>query len=106
MDREGTQGKDSESRATNLERVRVIVSGRVQGVFFRDGARRRARELGVSGWVTNLPDGRVEGLFEGSPDAVREMARWCETGPPTASVGEVSVEQEPATGDLQGFEVR
>jgi len=85
----------------------VIVSGRVQGVFFRDSTRRKATELGLSGWVRNLPDGRVEAEIEGSPDAVDEMLRWCEGGPPDARVENVCVEREPATGEpTSGFEVR
>jgi acylphosphatase len=88
------------------ERARVRVSGRVQGVFFRDSTRQRARELGLAGYVTNAPDGSVEALFEGPSDGVREMVRWCEQGPPDASVENVEADYEPARDDLTGFEVR
>ena len=87
-------------------RARVRVSGRVQGVFFRDSARRKAEELDLSGYVTNTPDGDVEALFEGPKESVEEMVRWCEQGPPDASVENVDADYEPAQGDLSGFEVR
>ena len=58
------------------ERAHVYVSGDVQGVFFRDSASQRAGELGLAGWVRNLPDGRVEAVFEGTREKVREMVRW------------------------------
>jgi acylphosphatase len=88
------------------ERARVYVSGQVQGVFFRDSTRERAEELGLAGWVRNMPDGRVEALFEGPSDRVREMVRWCEEGPSHAEVENVETEFEASRGDLTGFEVR
>lgn len=87
-------------------RARVRVSGRVQGVFFRDSTREKARELGLYGYVTNTPDGDVEALFEGPKEGVEEMVRWCGQGPSQASVENVDVEYEPASDDLTGFEVR
>lgn len=87
-------------------RAHVYVSGDVQGVFFRDATRQRARELGLAGWVKNLPDGRVEAVFEGPSEKVEEMVRWCEQGPPHARVEKVDSERGEASGDLQGFEVR
>jgi acylphosphatase len=68
------------------ERAHVYVSGQVQGVFFRDSTQEIAEQLGLTGWVKNLPDGRVEALFEGPSERVREMIRWCEQGPPHAKV--------------------
>ena len=88
------------------ERARVRVSGRVQGVFFRDSARKQAERLGLAGWVRNLPDGRVEALFEGPPGSVTEMIEWCKEGPPQASVEDVETDPEEPGGDLEGFEVR
>jgi acylphosphatase len=88
------------------ERAHVYVSGRVQGVFFRDSTRERAEQLGLAGWVRNLPDGRVEALFEGSSEDVREMVRWCAEGPSHAEVVDVETEFEASDGDLTGFEVR
>lgn len=86
-------------------RLHVFVSGRVQGVFFRDSTQKRALELGLAGWVRNLGDGRVEAVFEGPREAVETMARWCHRGPPTARVEDV----EASAGDdegLTGFEIR
>jgi acylphosphatase len=88
------------------ERAHLYVSGQVQGVFFRDSAHERAERLGLTGWVKNLPDGRVEALFEGPSERVREMVRWCEQGPPHATVEDVRTEFEASKGDLPGFEVR
>ena len=87
-------------------RARVRVSGRVQGVFFRDSTREEARALGLAGYVTNTPDGDVEALFEGPKEAVEEMVRWCGQGPPHASVENVDADYEPPGDDLTGFEVR
>ena len=92
-------------RNSDMERAHVMVSGQVQGVFFRDSTRQKAQELGLAGWVKNTPEGRVEALFEGPSDRVREMVRWCEEGPQQASVEDVDTDFESATGDLEGFEV-
>jgi acylphosphatase len=89
----------------NKERAHVFVSGRVQGVSFRDATRSQAEQIGLSGWVRNTQDGRVEAVFEGEPDAVRQMIDWCESGPSSADVEDVSVENEQPEG-LSGFEVR
>jgi acylphosphatase len=86
-------------------RAHVFVSGNVQGVFFRQKTRDRARSRGVSGWVKNLPDGRVEAVFEGSEDAVDQMVEWCREGPPWADVTDMEVTREEPEG-LDGFEVR
>jgi acylphosphatase len=88
------------------ERAHVYVSGQVQGVFFRDSTRAKAEQLGLAGWVRNLPDGRVEALFEGPSEKVREMVRWCEEGPSHAEVDDVETGFEASRGDLRGFEVR
>ena len=90
----------------NKERARVRVTGRVQGVFFRDSTRQKAKELGLSGWVRNAPDGAVEAVFEGPSDKVREIVAWCEQGPPDASVESVDADLGPARNDAAGFEVR
>ena len=85
-------------------RVRVVVHGRVQGVFFRDTIRRAARERGVAGSVSNLPDGTVEAILEGERDAVEALVELCRKGPPGAHVERVEVSEEPPEG-LSGFEV-
>ncbi len=84
---------------------RVRVSGHVQGVFFRDATRREAQLEGVAGWVANQPDGSVEAVFEGAPDAVARMVDFCRVGPERARVDELEELPEPPEG-LSGFEVR
>jgi acylphosphatase len=76
----------------------------VQGVFFRAACVDRARALGLSGWVRNAPDGRVEAAFEGSDEAVEEAIAWCRTGTPSAIVEDVEVVEETPTGEV-GFGV-
>ena len=88
-----------------MVRRRVVVRGDVQGVFFRDTARERARAHGVAGWVTNRSDGAVEAVFEGNQEDVARLVRFCETGPPRADVAGVDVTEEEPEG-LSGFEVR
>jgi acylphosphatase len=91
--------------ANEVVRKRVVVRGRVQGVFFRDTARRRARAHDVAGWVHNRPDGALEAVFEGAPDNVERLIRFCETGPPHARVESIEVREEEPEG-LRGFEIR
>jgi len=86
--------------------VRVLVSGRVQGVWFRDATRREARRLGVDGWVKNRADGRVEALFQGAPAAIDDIVRWCADGPPLARVDDVTSSDELRDPILTGFTIR
>lgn len=86
-------------------RKRLVVHGAVQGVFFRDSARRRAGDLGVAGWIRNCPDGTVEAVVEGEPDAVQAMVRFCREGPEGARVDRVDERDEPLEG-LERFDVR
>jgi acylphosphatase len=86
-------------------RRRVVVAGRVQGVFFRDSCQRVAASAGVTGWVRNRNDGRVEAAFEGDPDAVDRMVAWCRQGPRRADIDRVEVVDEEPTGE-SGFNVR
>lgn len=86
-------------------RRRVVVRGRVQGVFFRDSMRERARAHGVAGWVCNRADGAVEAVLEGPEEAVERVLRFAKTGPPRASVSDVQVSEEEPAG-LHGFEIR
>lgn len=88
-----------------MVRRRVIVDGRVQGVFFRDTCRHEATVAGVHGWVRNLPDGRVEAVFEGEADAVQRLVDWCRAGPPRATVIRVEIHIEKPLGE-HGFLVR
>ncbi len=82
-----------------------MVSGRVQGVFFRDTVRRRAEAAGVAGWVSNRADGGVEAVFEGEPERVEELVEFCRQGPSRAEVANVEVIEEEPEG-LIGFEIR
>ena len=86
-------------------RKRVVVRGRVQGVFFRDALRQQAHESGVSGWVRNRDDGTVEAVLEGSDDAVARVVDFCRHGPRRADVDDVEVVDEAAEG-ISGFSVR
>ena len=86
-------------------RKRVLVRGRVQGVFFRDTVRNSAERAGVAGWVRNNPDGAVEAVFEGDDAAVERLVALCREGPPAARVEDVEVHDEPETGE-RGFRVR
>lgn len=88
-----------------MVRTRVIVRGRVQGVFFRDTTRREAERRGVAGWVRNREDGSVEAVFEGEPDDVAAMVEFARHGPPGARVDELTEHAEEPEG-LRGFEVR
>ncbi len=87
-------------------RAHVIVTGRVQGVWFRESTRQRAVDLGLSGWVRNLADGRVEAVFEGELAAVRAALDFVREGPPLAQVNDLQLEEGPAQSKEQGFEVR
>ena len=86
-------------------RYRVLISGRVQGVFFRDTCCRLAEQHGVTGWVRNLSDGRVEAVFEGPPDDVRRLVDWARTGPRLAAVDDVAIQPERPEG-LSAFRIR
>ena len=84
--------------------ARFLVGGRVQGVFFRAGTREQAQRLGLRGHARNLPDGRVEVLAAGEPDAIDALATWLQHGPPRARVD--AVQREPATDDDAGASFR
>ncbi|NED94289.1 acylphosphatase [Phytoactinopolyspora alkaliphila] len=90
---------------SSQRRIKIVVHGAVQGVFFRATCRQEARQRGVSGWVRNAPDGTVEAVFEGSDHDVTSMAAWAEKGPPEARVERVEVMEEPVEG-LTEFVIR
>ena len=83
----------------------VIISGRVQGVFFRVETQRAAERIGVSGWVRNLPNGNVEALFEGPREQVDRAIQWSRKGSPAASVSDVQVSWRDYTGEYDGFDI-
>lgn len=86
-------------------RARVIISGHVQGVFFRAHTRDFARKFGVSGWVKNRTDGMVEAVFEGDDEDVKAIIDWCNDGPPGASVSGVEVKWEDYKAEFKGFDI-
>jgi acylphosphatase len=88
-----------------LVRRRVKVHGRVQGVFFRDSTRERAEAYGVAGWAQNMPDGSVEAVLEGEPDAIERVMRFLQSGPSHADVEHIEVTEEEPEG-LSGFSIR
>lgn len=87
-------------------RVHLTVSGRVQGVAFRANTAAVAKTLGVTGWVRNLPDGRVEAVAEGPADAIDRFVAWAHQGPTRARVDELREVRSAATGDFSAFDVR
>jgi acylphosphatase len=86
-------------------RCRVVVSGRVQGVWYRESCRREAEALGVAGWVRHNRDGTVEAALEGDRAAVEKLVAWMRAGPRLAVVTDIAVTDEPPTG-AHGFDVR
>src|SRR6187549_1626410 len=91
--------------STEQTRAHAWVTGRVQGVFFRQSTQDEARRLGLTGWVRNLTDGRVELTAEGARQQVEALLAWCHRGPLQAKVEAVKVEWEPFSGELQQFAV-
>ena len=87
-------------------RAHIFVSGKVQGVFYRENTRKKAEKLGVTGWVKNLRDGRVEAVFEGDKKKVEEMVNWARKGPIWAKVEALDVIWEDYRGEFNGFEIR
>jgi acylphosphatase len=87
------------------KRAHVFVSGKVQGVFFRQNTKRQAQKFGVTGWVKNLEDGRVEVIIEGEETAVKALIEFCSAGPKGASVTNLAAEWETFKDEFQGFEV-
>jgi acylphosphatase len=84
-------------------RARVIIEGRVQGVFFRHHTQEMAFRLGVKGWVKNRRDGRVEAIFEGNKEQVDQIIQWCHQGPSEARVTKVHLTWENHTGEFDDF---
>jgi len=87
-------------------RLHLVISGRVQGVFYRASTQREAQDRQLVGWVRNLSSGQVELVAEGSEVALRSLAAWCEIGPPSAQVSQVEADWEEATGEFRDFGVR
>lgn len=88
-----------------MARKRVLISGRVQGVYFRAYTLQEANRLGLVGWVRNLPDGRVEALFEGPDEAVEQMLSWCRTGSPNARVTNIEIIDDNSDQVMDNFTI-
>ncbi len=95
----------TEESSPPSSRAHVFITGRVQGVSFRWYTQRQAQQLGLTGWVRNLWDGRVEAVFEGQTSAVRQMVAWCHRGDPPARVDSVDVTYGPVSGEFSGFRI-
>lgn len=87
-------------------KARVIISGKVQGVWFRASTKNKAEQLGITGWVRNTEDGNVEALFEGDDNVLEEMLEWCNHGPPMAVVENVKVERRPEKDEHNNFSIK
>jgi len=95
---------ENQSRYLQITRAHVFITGKVQGVGYRFSTLETAVSLSVNGWVKNLPDGRVEAVFEGSEELVKKMINWCYQGPKSAVVKDVLVKYEQPEG-IEGFEI-
>ena len=89
-----------------IVRLHIVIEGRVQGVFFRASTIEESCKLGLTGWVKNCPDGRVEAVFEGDIDKIEKIVEWCKKGPPGAVVSNVETIWEQATGDYNSFTIK
>lgn len=89
-----------------MVRARLFISGVVQGVGYRWSCSREARGLGLTGWVRNLPDGRVEAVLQGTREQVERMIKWCYRGPSEAQVSDIAVAYEDALEDFKDFGIR
>ena len=83
-----------------------MISGRVQGVWFRANTKDKAEQLGLNGWVRNTHDGDVEAVFEGEQEQINEMLKWCHQGPPMARVDNVKVEKQPVSDEFNVFSIK
>lgn len=91
---------------SNETQIKVIVTGKVQGVYYREETRKAAVGLGVKGYVKNLANGRVEAVFKGYEHQVKKMIEWCHNGSPAAMVQNVSTEENDPVENYETFEIR
>ena len=90
-----------------LKQAHLIIHGKVQGVFYRDYTRKKARELNLTGWVRNNPDGTVEVLCYGKPENIDEFIKWCHQGSPLSNVAYIDIQKQPFEGEgpYESFEI-
>ena len=86
-------------------RVHLVITGRVQGVWFRANTQKKAKTLDLKGWVKNRPDGRVEAVFEGEKEQIDRIIEWCKKGPSFARVDDVQIQWETPMGDFTTFTI-
>ncbi len=84
----------------------VLISGKVQGVFFRANTKQKAEQLGVTGWVKNTSDGKVEAIFEGDEEDVNEIITWCHQGPSLARVDDVDIKEKEVKNEYNDFKIK
>ena len=84
----------------------VLISGRVQGVWYRASTKSRAEQLGIRGWVRNTSDGKVEAIFEGEEELVEKMINWCYQGPPNAKVEDIKITKKESTNKYDSFSIK
>ena len=89
-----------------ITRLHIVIEGIVQGVFFRASTIEESSKLGLTGWVKNCSDGRVEAVFEGEIDKIEQIVEWCKKGPPGAVVSNVETVLERATGEYDSFTIK
>ena len=89
-----------------IARLHIVIEGIVQGVFYRASTIEESSKLGLTGWVKNCPDGRVEAVFEGEIDKIEQIVEWCKKGPPGAVVSNVETVLERATGEYDSFTIK
>ena len=88
------------------KQIILIIHGRVQGIFFRDSTRRKARKLGLTGWVSNESDGTVKVMAQGEEEKLEALIKWCYNGPMLARVDKIDIEWQEATGQFEKFEIK
>jgi acylphosphatase len=91
--------------ASTKARVHIMISGLVQGVFFRHYTRKNAIQFGLTGWVKNRPDGKVEAVFEGEEQTIALMIDWCRNGPPSARISDIDITLEEPTNTFPDFRI-
>ncbi len=98
--------KQIKEQSNEMQRVHVIISGKVQGVLFRANTKRQAELIGVKGWVRNLDDDKVEAVAEGSEEQIKKFVIYCRKGPEEARVDDVEIEEQDYKGEFKGFSIR
>ncbi|MFC1663573.1 acylphosphatase [Patescibacteria group bacterium] len=89
-----------------FKRAHIFVIGKVQGVFFRLNTEERAKKLGITGWIKNLEDGRIEAIFEGKKESVEKIIKWTKMGPLTAKVNKADIKWQEYKDEFKDFEIR